>query len=319
MIGSDNVLLVVLISILSICLSFLLTVAVLGTLMKNRLIAEKRLGSLYGKETITYDTAKKKKKRKKEDKSKRRFGQTLANELQAAGILMRPEEFATFWLIVSFIPSGFIALLTGNAVLSGAVAIAGIIGPLMYVNKQKKKRIAAFEHQLGDALVTMCNCLRSGLTLGQAIENIATDMSEPISKEFYRVCTEVKYGSTLENALNSMTERIGSDDLSLAVTAINIQRQTGGNLSEILSGISETIRARVKLKADVRVVTASGKASGIVIGVLPIALGFIIFLVNPDYMKNFIGSSAGRVMLGIAAVMETMGFLVIKKILTIKY
>ncbi len=319
MTGSGNAGLMLLLCMLSMFLSFLLSVIILSAAMQPRIIAERRLGSLYSKQPAIDDIVPKKKKNKKQSKEKLRFGQTLANELQNAGIIMRPEEFATFWLIASFVPSGLLALLTGNAVLAGAVAIAGIIGPPIYVGKQKKKRISAFEHQLGDALVTMCNCLRSGLTLGQAIENIAADMSEPISKEFSRVCTEIKYGSTLENSLNTMAERIGSDDLSLAVTAINIQRQTGGNLSEILSGISETIRARVKLKADVRVVTASGKASGIVIGVLPIVLGFIIFLVNPDYMLNFIESGAGRVMLIIAAVMETMGFLMIKKILTIKY
>lgn len=317
--GLGNTGLLILLTFLSLCLAFLITVIILGGIMKPRLIAEKRLSSLYPRQEGRDEIIQKKKKKKKAESGKLRFGQTLSNELQAAGIMMRSEEFATFWLVVSFIPSGLFALITGNAVLSGVVALFGIIGPPIYVSKQKKKRIAAFEKQLGDALVTMCNCLRSGLTLGQAIENIATDMSEPISKEFGRVCTEVKYGTTLENALNSMSDRIGSDDLSLAVTAINIQRQTGGNLSEILSGISETIRARVKLKADVRVVTASGKASGIVIGVLPIVLGFIIFLVNPDYMLNFIESGAGRVMLIIAAVMETLGFLMIKKILTIKY
>lgn len=319
MIGSGNGGIVILLSFLSVALSFLVAVIILGAIMKPRLIAQRRLGSLYDIQYTKDEKASDKKKKKKADRKKRRFGHTLSNELKAAGIMMRPEEFATFWLVASFVPSGLLALTTGNAVLAGAVAIAGIAGPLMYVKKQKTKRIAAFERQLGDALITMCNCLRSGLTLGQAIENISTDMSDPIAREFGRVCIEVKYGSTLEAALNSMADRIGSDDLSLAVTAINIQRQTGGNLSEILAGISETIRARVKLKADVQVVTASGKASGIVIGILPIALGFIIYIVNPDYMMDFIKSSPGRVMLGIAVVMEALGFMMIKKILTIKY
>lgn len=319
--GSGNGLLTILICFLSMFLAFLLTVIFLRIAKKDKLIAEKRLGKLYVPKSAKDNIApeKKKKNKKAENKNKRRLSQALTNELQTAGIMMRAEEFATFWIIASFVPSGLLALITGNAVLSGVVALIGIAAPPMYVAKQKKKRIAAFEKQLGDALVTMCNCLRSGLTLGQAIENISIDMGEPISKEFARVCLEVKYGSTLEAALDSMVERIGSDDLSLAATAIDIQRQTGGNLSEILGGISDTIRARVKLKADIKVVTASGRASGIVIGVLPIILGFIIYLVNPGYIVNFINSSAGRVLLIIAALMETMGFLVIKKILTIKY
>jgi len=318
--GSGNVFLVIAVSFLSVCLAFLLAVIILSIISRDKLIAEKRLGKFYVHKDVNDNIAPEKKKKKKtEKKNRRRLSQALANELQTAGILMRPEEFATFWLVASFIPSGLLALVSGNALLSCVFALAGIALPPMYVAKQKKKRIAAFEKQLGDALVTMCNCLRSGLTLGQAIENISIDMGEPISKEFARVCTEVKYGSTMETALNAMVERIGSDDLSLAVTAIDIQRQTGGNLSDILGGIADTIRARVKLKADIKVVTASGRVSGIVIGVLPIALGFIIYLVNPDYIVNFINSSAGRVLLVIAGVMEAMGFLVIKKILTIKY
>ncbi len=319
MIGSDKGWLLFAICASSVALSFLLSYIILRGLMEPRLTAEKRLVLLApprpGKDELSSDRTKKKKRTHK----KRRFGQTLVGELQSAGVMMRPEEFATTWLVLSFVPSGLLALLTGNIIIAGVFALAGIVGPPLYVNKQKKKRVAAFEQQLGDALVTMCNCLRSGLTLGQAIENISVDMGEPISKEFARLCTEVKYGSTLESALNSMAERIGSDDLSLAVTAINIQRQTGGNLSEILAGISETIRARVKLKADVRVVTASGRMSGIVIGVMPIALGLIIYLINPEYMKSFVASGAGRIMLAIGAVMETLGFLMIKKILSIKY
>ncbi len=319
MIGSDKGWLLFAICASSLALSFLLSYIILRGIMEPRLAAEKRLVLLSplcpGKDEHPSDKAKKKKRTQK----KRRFGQTLAGELQAAGVMMRPEEFATAWLVLSFIPSGLLALISGNIIIAGVFSLAGIVGPPVYVNKQKKKRVAAFEQQLGDALVTMCNCLRSGLTLGQAIENISVDMGEPISKEFARLCTEVKYGSTLESALNSMAERIGSDDLSLAVTAINIQRQTGGNLSETLAGISETIRARVKLKADVRVVTASGRMSGIVIGVMPIALGLIIYLINPEYMKSFVASGAGRIMLCIGAVMETLGFLMIKKILSIKY
>lgn len=319
MIGSGSGWLLLLMSVLAATLSFLIALMILGAFMRSRLDAERRLGSLSPRGPGRGEAVPKKVRKKKSSRGRRRFAQTLMGELQAAGVMMRPEEFATVWLVLSFVPSGLLALLTGNALVAGAAALAGISAPPIYVNKHKKKRITAFEHQLGDALVTMCNCLRSGLTLGQAIENISIDMGEPISKEFARVCTEVKYGSTLESALNSLSERIGSDDLSLAVTAINIQRQTGGNLSEILAGISDTIRARVKLRADVKVVTASGRASGIVIGVLPIALGFIIYLVNPDYMKSFVMSGVGRLMLCVGAVMETLGFLMIKKILTIKY
>lgn len=310
---------IILISILCFILAFLLSVVFLKKTLKDKLAVEKRMTNFFYKDTKKEPLQPKSKRRKKIVGKKLKISQTVATELQTAGILMRVEEFAIIWIVLSFVPSGIIALVTGKAGISVLLAIVGIILPPMYVKKQKKKRIAAFENQLGDALVTMCNCLRSGLTLGQAFENILTEMSEPISKEFGRVCTEIKYGSPLEKSLNSMAERIGSDDLMLTVIAINIQRQVGGNLSEILSSISETIKSRVKLKGDIKVMTASGRASGLIIGFLPIGIGLMIFLLNPEYMITFVETSIGKIMLGIGVVMECIGFLFIKKILAIKY
>ncbi|HAN20193.1 MAG: hypothetical protein A2Y15_09845 [Clostridiales bacterium GWF2_36_10] len=317
--GSDSTAFIILISILCFILSFLLSIVLFKRIFRDKLVAQKRIMSFFKKETQKETLQPKLKKRKRIFGKKIKLSQTIATELQTAGVLIRVEEYAIIWLFLSFVPSGLIALVTGNAGISVLFAIVGIILPPMYIKKQKKKRIAAFENQLGDALVTMCNCLRSGLTLGQAFENITTEMSEPISKEFGRVCTEMKYGSPLDKSLNSMADRIRSDDLMLTVTAINIQRQVGGNLSEILSSISETIKARVKLKGDIKVMTASGRASGLIIGFLPIALGLMIFLLNPDYMISFVESSIGKVLLGIGVVMECLGFMMIKKILAIKY
>ncbi|PKM62839.1 MAG: type II secretion protein F [Firmicutes bacterium HGW-Firmicutes-21] len=310
---------IIIISILFVVLSFILTIAVSQSMLKDKMTVQKRLTSFFTKEAQKISVNPKGKKNRRGQKEKLKLSQAVLTELQTAGILIRVEEFATIWLIISFVPSGIVALITGNAIVSIILAIVGIMIPPMYIKKQKKKRIAAFENQLGDALVIMCNCLRSGLTLGQAIENISSEMSEPISKEFTRVCTEIKYGTSLEKALNSMSDRIGSYDLMMAVSAINIQRQVGGNLSEILSNISETIKSRIKLKGEIKVLTATGRASGIVIGLLPIGLGLIIFLLNPDYMIAFFENSIGRILLMVGAVMETIGFLMVKKIITIKY
>ncbi|HHT54379.1 MAG TPA: hypothetical protein GX011_05550 [Clostridiales bacterium] len=315
--GSNDTVWVLIISVFSACLAFLLALIVLNIFLRKRLLVEKRL--LHLQILSKENTAVRKPSRVKAKKSNRRFDQVLSGELQAAGVLMRAEEFAILWLVLGFVPSGLLALFTGNYILAGTAALLGIAGPPLYVRKQKKKRVVAFENQLGDALVTMCNCLRSGLTLTQAFENIAADMGEPISKEFARLLNEVKYGSTMEKALVSLAERVGSNDLELTVTAINIQRQAGGNLSEILTSISETIKARVKLKSDIRVATATGRVSGIVIGCLPIGLGLIIFLVNPDYIISFVQSGIGRVLLAVGAVMEVLGFMMIRKILDIKY
>ncbi len=310
---------IILISILFVTLAFMLTIAFAQSILKDRIMLQKRMEKFFSTDEGKKEYQPKAKKSRKEAKRKIKLSQTLATDLQTAGILMRVEEFVTIWLVVSFVPSGIIALLSGSAPLAVIFAVIGIIIPPMYINKQKKKRVEAFESQLGDALVILCNCLRSGLTLGQAFDNISTEMSEPISKEFLRVCTEMKYGTSLEKALNSMVDRIGSYDLMMAVSAINIQRQVGGNLSEILQNISETIKSRIKLKGEIKVLTATGRASGFVIGFLPIGLGLIIFMLNPDYMISFIQNNVGRILLAVGAVMELIGFLMVKKIITIKY
>ncbi|MDD4476314.1 MAG: type II secretion system F family protein [Eubacteriales bacterium] len=318
--GSGSEIFVFVISILAALLFFLLTIAVMSSLMKDKLVVQKRMKGIFNNESIKAPVIPQgSKKSKNVDWKKIKLSQALTNELQTAGIMMRPEEFAIFWVVLSFVPSGLIALLTGNLILAVIFAVLGIIVPVAYVKNQKKKRVTAFENQLGDALVVMCNCLRSGLTLSQAFENISNEAGDPIAKEFSRVCTETKYGIPLEKALNSMVERIGSDDLMLTVSAINIQRQVGGNLSEILQNISETIKARLKLKGEIKVLTATGRASGIVIGLLPIGLGLIISLLNPNYMIEFIRSDIGKLLLGIGAVMEFIGFMMIKKIVAIKY
>lgn len=317
--GSVSTLHVIVVSLLCFVLTFLLGVILLTKIFKEKIVVQKRMVSFFYKETQKENLQPKAKKKKRIYGKNLKLSQSVAAELQTAGLMIRVEEFAIIWLILSFVPSGLIAIATGNLFLSFAFAVAGIILPPIYIKKQKKKRVIAFENQLGDALITMCNCLRSGLTLGQAFENIATEMTEPISKEFSRLCIEIKYGTPLEKALNTMVERTGSDDLMLTVSAINIQRQVGGNLSEVLATISETIKARVKLKGEIKVLTASGRTSGLVIGFLPIVIGLMIYLLNPDYMTAFVQSDIGKGMLIIAAVMESMGFMLIKKILAIKY
>jgi tight adherence protein B len=116
-----------------------------------------------------------------------------------------------------------------------------------------------------------------------------------------------------------MASRVGSVDLMLAVSAVNIQRQTGGNLSVILGNISTTIKERQKIKDDIRVLTATGRISGAVIGSIPVGIALILLLINPDYIMMFFDTQIGIFMLIVAAIMETIGFLVVKKMVTVKY
>jgi len=163
------------------------------------------------------------------------------------------------------------------------------------------------------------NCLRSGMTFQQAMANIASEMPDPIGREFGRAVREISLGSSVDLALNNLAERVKSVDLNLAVSAIQIQRQVGGNLLDLLMNISETIKDRIKVKNEIRVLTATGRSSGLVIGVLPLGLAGVLMLINPSYVQSFFNTQLGTILIVVAAVMESIGFLLIKKVVSIRY
>lgn len=243
----------------------------------------------------------------------------IANELLLANMMIKPEEFLIIWLILIFIPAGLVILFSNELIPAVTLIGMGALLPPIYIKKQQKKRTMKFESQLSDALMVICNCIRSGLTFQQALETSAEQMDAPISQEFARVMREVRYGNNLEKALNNMVKRVGSVDLMLAVSAVNIQRQTGGNLSVILENIASTIKERQKVKDDIRVLTSTGRISGGVIGMLPVGMFLILLLINPDYIKLFFETQLGIILLFVAGIMELIGFLVVKKIVTVKY
>src|SRR5690606_32429750 len=145
------------------------------------------------------------------------------------------------------------------------------------------RRLHAFENQLSDTLNLWVNALRSGYSVLQGMEAIATELPPPISREFERVVQEVRLGLSLEQALANLVRRMPSEDLDLIVTAINIQREVGGNLAEILDIISHTIRERVRMKGEIRTLTSQGRLTGWVIGLLPLILAFLVYSINPRY------------------------------------
>lgn len=263
---------------------------------------------------------KKKKRKKQSDKSITvRIENWLFEELLAADIMMKPEEYLTIWIVCLFAPAGIAFLFVRNVTLLLILLVAGGVGPYFFIKRKQNKRRKIFESQLCDALMISTSCLRSGLTFQQAMETIAKDMEAPISTEFARACSEVNFGSSLDKALSDMVDRIKSPDLMLAVSAVSVQRQTGGNLSQILETIANTIRERIKVKADVSAVTSQGRMSGILIGALPILLGTVLNLINPGYMGLMFSTTGGRLMLGACVVLEILGFVLIRKIVDIKY
>ncbi len=250
---------------------------------------------------------------------KTRLFDIIRDELVLAGLIIRPDELLILWLFLVFVPSGMAALLGFGLLPSLALCLAGLAAPPMFIRMRKAKYLAKFDAQLSDALDIIGNCLKSGLTFLQALESISNEMEDPIAREFKRILREIKYGSTLETALTAMTQRMKSEDLLLMVSAVLIQRQVGGNLSQLLSNISVTIKERIKLKQEIRVITSTGRISGMVVGGLPVLLLLLLMLINPNYVSTFFTTKSGGIMLAVAGIMELIGFMFVQKIVSVKY
>nr|WP_320025959.1 type II secretion system F family protein [uncultured Acetobacterium sp.] len=253
------------------------------------------------------------------DKSKHKIFKKLENDLAMSGILIRPSEFLLFWFVLAFAPSILVFMLSNNIIFAIILLLFGLLIPPMYVNKKRAKRVELFEQQLIDAISIMSSCLKAGLTFQQALISISTEMPNPISEEFGRVVKELKLGSSIETSLTRLSEKIGSQNFMMIVSAILIQRQTGGNLSEILTNISGTIKERFKIKNEIKVLTATARTSGLVVGLMPVGIIFVFMLFNPEYVTIFFKSNLGIAMIVIAIFMEVIGYLVIRKIVNIKF
>lgn len=295
-------------------LAFAIISIVIRIIMRDRITVLARINNQIGQ--LQNDQPVKIRKKKK---SRDPVSLAIANELSNAGIKMRPNEFIILWSIaILLIPS--LLLLTGaHSMTVAAAALIGLIVPPLIIKNRKKKRLIVFEKQLGEALVLIGNCLRAGMTFQQAMSNVAEDMPDPIGREFSRTIREIHLGSSVDSALERMSERVKSLDLALTVSAIQIQRQVGGNLLEILENISITIKDRIKIKDDIRVITATGRSSGVIIGSIPLIIGGVLALINPEYMMTFFNTRSGNIMLMVAGGMEILGYLFIRKIVDIKY
>jgi tight adherence protein B len=198
-----------------------------------------------------------------------------------------------------------------------AAIVAGSL-PVIWIWWRRKRRLSTFTTQLPDALEMMARALRAGQSLAFGFNAVATEMPAPIGKEFGRIFDEQNLGVALDDSLRSMCERVPNLDLRFFVTAVILQRQTGGDLSEILDKIGTLIRARFRILGQVKALTGEGRLSGIVLMALPLLLFGIVYNLNPAYVTQLFTDPAGKKMLAVAVVMQIIGAIVIKKIVEIK-
>lgn len=261
----------------------------------------------------------------------RDFGANLARDIARADLRLKVSEYLAIWaastlgvpflmLVLSVVMPGL-----GNPVILLLGGLIGFMLPRMWLGRRKASRLNAFNKQLPDTITLIANALRAGSSFLQAIELVVRESRPPISTEFSRVIREVNLGLPFETAMENMVRRVRSDDLELMATAISIQHTVGGNLAEILDSIAFTIRERVRIKGEIRTLTAQQRLSGYVVGFLPIALAAFLFVAAPGFMEpmflnppGILGLPAGVVILLLGGVAMFFGFMFIRRIVDIE-
>ena len=247
-------------------------------------------------------------------------GDRVARELARADLKFKVAEYYAL-VFMSTIGLAVIAFLLQRQLPSLIIgAIVGFFLPRIYVKRQQAVRLTKFNDQLGDMLNLMVNGLRAGYSTMQAMEAVSRELPTPISDEFRRVVQEMQIGIPMDKALENLLRRIPSEDLDFVVTAINVQREVGGNLSEILDTISFTIRERVRIKGEIRVMTAQVRTSGLVLALIPMFLATALWFISPDYIGGFFsqGPVCGWIAIGVIVGMNVAGYFVMMKIADIE-
>ncbi len=198
-----------------------------------------------------------------------------------------------------------------------AAALLGALLPYARVKRLRTTRFRAFEAQLPEAIDLLGRAIRAGHPLSSGLKMVADETQDPIAAEFRRAFEEQRFGLPFEDAILAMADRITLVDVRILVTAILIQREVGGNLAEVLDNLASVIRARFVIRRQLRTYTAQGRISGYVLAVLPIAVGTIIYILNPAYMMILFTDQFGKLMLMTASVMQLIGFLWIRNIVNI--
>ncbi len=262
----------------------------------------------------------------------RGLGGNLATELARADLKWTVAEFWALNIISIIAVAVIFWLIYGGYILPLIGAVIGFFLPKFYLIMRKRRRLRDFNNQLGDAIQLMANGLRAGYSLLQAMDAVGQEMPPPVSVEFTRVVREIGLGIDTERAFNNLLRRVPSDDLDLMITAINVQAEVGGNLAEILEIIGFVIRERVRIKGEIRVLTAQAQISGYVISALPIIMGFILYAMNPEYIGRMVFTCEGRglapddlcsqpcgwIMMAVGLLGIVIGFFIMRKITDIE-
>jgi tight adherence protein B len=254
------------------------------------------------------------------------WGDGIAKNLARADMKFKPGEFIFFTIILAGVLGAVAYFFVGETTITRLVSLVigasfGIAGPLIYVRSQQGRRLQKFNDQLSDMLNLVVNGLRAGYSTMQAMEAVSKELPAPISDEFRRVVQEMQLGLPMDKALDNLLRRIPSEDLDFVVTAINVQREVGGPLAEILDTIAFTIRERIRIKGEIRVMTAQVVMSGRILSAVPFVVFVLLWFINQKYMSQFFEPKnllCGGGALAVGVVMIAIGYFVMMKIADIQ-
>jgi tight adherence protein B len=249
---------------------------------------------------------------------RRGFTKTLREQLERAGLPLRPVEYIYLHLVVVFGLSLIALLLTGNGLLAIIIALVTIFVPIFWLQSRVDQRRRHFDDQLPEILNLLAGSLRVGWGMQQAIGLVTEQMAPPASVEFKRVLTEARLGLSVEEALEKMADRLGSEEFRWVVTAINIQREVGGNLAEVLDIVAQTMRARAELRRHIKALTAEGRLSGIILLALPFVELLVLLTVNPTYMAGMFSHPLGWTIALVGVVLMIVGTIWLRKALAVE-
>lgn len=216
-----------------------------------------------------------------------------------------------------FFGGGLLYFITGSVFLSAVAAVFFLLLPRYAIKWLIQRRNRRFIEQMPDALYSMSNSLRSGYSVPQAIDLIGREMDDPIRQEFKLVGQEMQLGKPLEEAMEHLQQRMPSQEMELIAASMVIARSVGGNLSEVLENIANTIRERLRVEGRIRSLTAQGKLQGIVMCAMPFFLAFMYYLVAPSFIRPVFTTFAGFVLLGIIIVLEMLGIIVMRRVIKV--
>lgn len=242
---------------------------------------------------------------------------TLDTRLEQAGLPIEAGEFVALIALCAVLGAVFGALLLQNILFVLLIAaMAGII-PIYWLQRSMRKRKGKMVDQLADTLSILASSLRAGYSFLQALDTVSKEIGEPSATEFQRVVAEIRLGRPIDDALMAMAERVESDDLKWAVIAINVQRQVGGNLAEVLDIVSNTVRERAYIRRQVMVLSAEGRFSVAILATLPFLILIYMVIVNPTYVRPLFTTVPGYVLLAVGGSMMSLGIFVMTRMIKI--